>query len=316
MLNMYNKLIKKKIFYLLVIISFIKPINIYPEEKITVLYTNSLNGYLDDCRCKDNPRGGLVMRAEEIKNIRNTYKNIFLFETGDFFAPESDDLTANYIIKGYKYIDYDAVSIGDQEFSGGFNVFNKYSQELPYICNNLLIRVDKSWKPVFDRYRIIVKNNIKIGVIGTIAENAFKYYPKNIIDQIKVIDQKKEIIKDIDSLKSQGIKHIFLLSHSGYETDIELAKNIIGLDLIVGGHSQTLLKKPQKIGDTIIVQAGVDGARIGILELALLDNSVKIINSSFRLPHLPNDKEDKNIRKLIDEYNAEVKKNYDKLKFK
>lgn len=303
------------IFFSLTIIILIFQLNIFAETRVTVLYTNSLNGYLDDCGCKENPKGGLVMRAAEIKKIKASHPNVLLFETGDFFAPESDELLIKYLIKGYKYIDYDSISLGDQEFSAGIDLFMQYMKELPVLCDNISIRYNNSWESPFKRTKIIRIKNIDLGIIGTISGHAFQYYPKKITKDIKISDQVKEIEKDVRELKNKGTAYIFLLSHSGYETDKELAKKIKGIDLIIGGHSQTLLKKPEKIGNTIIVQAGADGARIGILELATAENGLKIINNSFSLPHLPDFREDKYIRKLIDNYNADVKKAYKKVRF-
>ncbi len=312
---------KRSIFFLKTILlvpvlSILFSVCVFAEEKLTVVYTNSLNGYLDDCGCKDNPKGGLLMRASEINRIRSVNNNTLLLESGDFFAPESDDLLIKYIIKGYKYIQYDVISPGDQEFSSGIEKFLNYSNELPFVCDNFLINQKNSWKPVFDRYRIIVKNNTKIGIIGTIHEHAFKYYPERITKDIRILDQVKEINRDIEALNAENVQYIILLSHSGYDRDKELAAGINGIDLIVGGHSQTWLKKPEKVGNTIIVQAGADGARIGILELVLSGGSIKILNNTFVLPHLPDFKEDANMRKMINEYNDEVKKEYQNLKFK
>ncbi len=287
----------------------------HAEKRITIVYTNSLNGYFDDCHCKDNPNGGLISRATEIKKIRKEFKNIFLLETGDFFTVDPDSILEKYLINAYKYIGYDCFSIGDQEFSSGATEFLKYKEEIPIICNNILLNVKGKWKRPFKRFRVLKKNDIKAGLIGTITPEAFKYYSKSITQKIKIEDQLSEIKKDLETLKNKGIDIIILLSHSGYDQDKILAKKIKGIDLIVGGHSQTLLKTPVKINDTIIVQAGTNGANIGILELSL-KSKVGIINNSFRLPHHKNIKEDKEIRKMIDEYKKEVKENAKGIRFK
>ncbi len=289
--------------------------HLHAEKRITIVYTNSLNGYFDDCHCKENPNGGLVSRATEIKKIRKEHKNIFLFETGDFFTVDSDTILEKYLIKAYKYIGYDCVSIGDQEFSSGATGFLKYKDELPIVCNNLLLKIKDKWELSFKRFRVLKKNGIKAGLIGTISPEAFKYYPKSTIQKIKIQDQVSEIKKDIKSLKSKGMDIIILLSHSGYDQDRELAQKIKGIDLIIGGHSQSLLKTPEKINETIIVQAGSNGAHTGILELSL-GKKIKIKSNTFRLPYNANTKEDKTIKKMIDEYRKEVKEQSRNIRFK
>lgn len=290
--------------------------NLYSQEKITIVYTNSLNGNLDYCHCKENPRGGLVKRATELKNIRKSFKNVFLFETGDIFTCEPDILLANYIIRGYKYLKYDSITFGDQEFSVGIEGFLNFRTELPFICNNILLKKDNRWRNYFTRFQIIEKNNIKIGVIGSISKGAFKYYSKSITERIRILDQIKEINRDIKKLKKAGVELIILLSHSGYEKDIELSKRLKGIDIIVGGHSQTLVKDPVRAGDCLVVQAGANGAHIGILELTLENGIIKTFKNMFRLPDEFQPEDDNHIRKLINEYNKNVENEANRIRFK
>lgn len=284
------------------------------ERRITIVYTNSLNGYMDFCHCKENPRGGLVKRATEIRNIRKQYTNVLLFETGDFFTYDPDPLLSAYLIKGYRHIGYDAIIFGDQEFSIGIDGFLKYRKELPFICNNLLLK-ENTWQRSYKRYTIIQRGSIRIGVIGTIARRAFKYYPRKLLSRIKILDQKTEIRRDIRSLKREGIDTIVLLSHSGYERDVKLQEHFEDIDVIVGGHSQTLIKKPRRHKNSIIVQAGADGAHIGILELAIEKGRITFFRNSFRLPDEFHPADDRHIRKLIDDYKAESKKQAKGLQF-
>ncbi len=284
------------------------------ERRLTIVYTNSLNGYIDFCHCKGDPKGGLVKRATEIRKIRKQFKNVFLFETGDFFTYDPDPLLSEYLVKGYRHIAYDAIIFGDQEFSIGIEGFLKFRKKLPFICNNLLLKKNK-WQRFFKRHRIIKRNNITIGVIGTIASDAFRYYPKKLLQRIKILDQIHEIRRDIKKLKGEGIDIIVLLSHSGYERDIILQKKIEEVNIIIGGHSQTLIKKPRRWKNSIIVQAGADGAHIGILELAIEKGNIKSFRNSFRRPDEFHPADDRYIRKLINNYKIEIKKETENLKF-
>ncbi len=284
-------------------------------DKLTIVYTNSLNGYIDFCECKENPNGGLVKRATEIKKIRKEFKNVVLFETGDFFSYDPDPLLADYIIKTYKYINYDAMVMGDQEYIIGIDKFLSYRKELPFVLNNLLVKEGNEWNQPFDRFRMINKGNMKIGVIGTISIDSFRYAPSGIKSSIKIQNQINELKKDIATIKSRGANFIVLLSHSGYENDVELSKALKGIDVIIGGHSQTMIKNSKKEYNAIIVQAGTNGAHIGILEIAKDKGGISFKNT-FRLPtnHQPAD--DGYVRKLIDEYGKKAKEEAKKYRFK
>jgi len=288
---------------------------LFSADKITIVYTNSLNGNLDYCHCRADPRGGLVKRSTEIKKIRSRFPSPFLFETGDFFLYDKDPLLAKYLIRGYKHIRYDAVMFGDQEFTIGIDEFLAYKKVLPFVNNNLMVKSGSGYRRPFKRSIIIKKGNIKAGVIGSISKDAFKFYPRDLTSGIRVLSQEDEIKKDIALLKKRGAAIIILLSHSGYDADRKLSGKIRGLDVIIGGHSQTLLKTPVYNGKTIIVQAGSNGAHIGILELKLDRGKIVSFKNSFRRPDEFQPADDPVIRKMISEYQKEVKKKYKKLRF-
>jgi len=290
--------------------------DVIASDRLVVVYTNSLNGYLDFCHCRSNPRGGLVKRATEFRTIRKEFSNALFVDTGDNFTYEADAVAAPFIVRALKHLDYDAMVPGDQEFALGAMRFMELSPGLPYLCNNLSVKRRGAWDMPFRRYTVIGKGNVKAAVIGSIARDTFRFYPGSVKIDIAVKDQLGEIRKDIGDIGKKGIEFIVLLSHSGYERDMEIARAIPSIDLIIGGHSQTLLKNPVKAGNTVIVQAGADGAHIGILELAIEDGAIVSLKNSFRRPDEFRPADDPFIRRLINDYRDDVKKSAALLRFK
>ena len=132
-------------------------------------------------------------------------------------------------------------------------------------------------------------NGTKYGIIGTIPSDLTTRikYGKVMQDQDITpadIDETIQCVQsEIDKLKLQGVDKIILLSHSGYGYDIKIAQNTEGLDVILGGHSHTLLKdvKPgvnlfhSISGEPVVItQAGRDGKNFGILNLEFDSNGV------------------------------------------
>ncbi|MFC1552446.1 hypothetical protein ACFL6P_07770, partial [Candidatus Latescibacterota bacterium] len=76
--------------------------------------------------------------------------------------------------------------------------------------------------------------------------------------------------------------YIIVLSQMGVNGDKEIAARWPDIDLIVGGHSQTLMKKPVIAGNSRIVQAGKDGGRIGEIILSL-DKSKTVESFTYNL---------------------------------
>lgn len=132
-------------------------------------------------------------------------------------------------------------------------------------------------------------NGTKYGIIGTIPSDLItrikygKVFQDKKLEPANLKETIKDIQQEIDKFKAQGINKIILLSHSGYSYDKEIAKHTDGLDIILGGHSHTLLKDiksgvnlfSSKSGEPVIItQAGRDGKNFGILNLEFDKNGV------------------------------------------
>lgn len=288
----------------------------FSSEQLTIVYTNSLNGYLDYCHCASDPKGGLVKRATEFRSIKSQYRNGLYLDTGDTLTYDPDPIGAAYLMRAMKYLGYDAMAPGDQEFSLGAESFMAMVKEMPFLCSNLQLNLKGNWSAPLPDYRIVERGAIKTALIATIHKDSFRYYPAGVTSKVKVLDQARELKKVISEIKRHGADFVILLSHSGYERDVEIAGEFSEIDVIVGGHSQTLLKEPVKKGGAVIVQAGSNGAHIGILELAVDRGKVVSFKNSFRRPDEFQPADDPHVRGLINEYKNRLKKETGSLRFK
>lgn len=132
------------------------------------------------------------------------------------------------------------------------------------------------------------QNGEKYGVIGLLPfDFAFHLSDPDEYKDFDISSIEKTVPlmqKEIDEMKKQGINKIIVLSHAGYEADIELAKSIEGVDVILGGHTHNLIKGieegknlfySKKTGEpTIITQAGKNGDYFGVLNLEFDDKGV------------------------------------------
>ena len=127
----------------------------------------------------------------------------------------------------------------------------------------------------------------KIGLIGASPMDMFErlthpnYYTDSHIDSLD--DTFAQIQVEIDKFKAQGINKIILVSHLGNKRDKLAAKNLDGIDVIVGGHSHELLEGIKegvnlfysKSGEPVIMtQAGKDGNYFGLLNLTFDKNGI------------------------------------------
>ena len=120
----------------------------------------------------------------------------------------------------------------------------------------------------------------KIGIIGACPMDMLERltHPNYYADcSIEDLDDTIELIQEeVENLKEQGINKIILLSHLGYKRDKVVARNVDGIDVIIGGHTHDLIKdikegenlQYSKTGEPVVItEAGRDGNYFGRLNL-------------------------------------------------
>lgn len=162
----------------------------------------------------------------------------------------------------------DAFVAGNHEFDYGAEVLKEDFEKAKFdvLSANLY---DRSTNKLFGKQYIIKeKNGIKVGIIGVSPEDLKSLtLPKNV-ETIDVLNTDSVIAACLPILKKEKCDMIVLLSHNGVERDSVFAEKFHGdIDVIVGGHSHTVLFKPKVVQGTLIVQAGSYGRNLGKLDL-------------------------------------------------
>jgi 5'-nucleotidase / UDP-sugar diphosphatase len=268
-------------------------------QTVTILYTNNNNGNISYCDCGDEPKGGLPRRKKLFDQIRDKEKNVLTVDAGDFlnafgFNRKQDSIT----IKIYEKLSYDAINIGEQEFSNGFEFFYKQfiNSSLPLLSSTIYFKDSLITKP----YLIKTIHAIRFGIIGFTPQSSFRYLPNKHLLPITIINEKEKLQSAIFNLKSKA-DVILVLSQAGYEEDIQLAKSVTGIDIIIGGHTQMEINENFQAGKTIIAQAGGNGEWVGVLKINYKNNQIQ----SFENTLSPLDTkvgEDAAIKNIVEKY--------------
>jgi 5'-nucleotidase/UDP-sugar diphosphatase len=268
------------------------------NQSIVVVYSHNTNGILENCHCPERSYGALEKRAVVIDSIRRAEKEILLVDTGDILDIREDRLLHEYITRAYGKMKYDFWVPGDQDFVEGPDFFlNQLSGQL----GNLVVsNIYNKNKPVGESYVIKEYGKLKIGITGTIREDLYQYLEQPAAGIFSFKDQMRNLKPVIKSL-TQNTDYIILLSHSGIDRDREIAAEFPVLGLIIGGHSQTLLLNPEKIGSTYLTQIGESGYRLGMIKfhfqnkkLRSLENQVILLTKSIA--------DNPQIKKMITDY--------------
>lgn len=133
-------------------------------------------------------------------------------------------------------------SLGNHEFDNGISGLTPFIENLtcPVLAANLIL--DK--EPNLLNERNLMKstifdiNGIRIGVIGYLTPDTKVLAIKN---NVEYIDEVVAINNEIDNLKKENVNIFIALGHSGFTKDIDIAKRVKEIDLVIGGHTNTFL---------------------------------------------------------------------------
>ena len=190
--------------------------------------------------------GGLPRVAQEIKDFRKNNKNTLILHAGDavtgtlyytLFEGKADAELMNVI-------NFDAFTLGNHEFDDGNKVLKSFLDALtiPIVSSNVVPDkgsiLEGKWKP----YLIKNVGGQKIGIIGIDVVKKTKE-SSNPGDDVKFLDEVETARKYVKKLQDEGINKIIVLSHAGYEKNVEIGEKVDGVDLIISGDTHYLLGK-------------------------------------------------------------------------
>lgn len=290
---------------------------------LTIMHTNDLHGNLlprEDFADFQNPDtkikiGGEPAIATVIKEERRKAgergEHFLLVDSGDMAMGTS----ISGMFEGKPVIDvmnsegYDAATIGNHDFDWGVPALNNMIQEadFPFLAVNIS---DEYGKPLSDVHPFIIKDmpGLKVGIVGVANEETKDLNVRDDVQKLNFQDPIDSLKATIPEMKRQGADMIVVLSHAGLERDHDIAENVKGIDLIVGGHSHDTLSKPVKVGKTMIVQTGFGGRNIGKVQLKWDPNKKKVIAGDGHLIPIDADKinADIGITGIINKYKSKL----------
>jgi len=222
---------------------------------VTILHTNDLHAQVEPLTARGLTLGGYARQATLIKRFRERDPNPVLLSAGDTFQ---GTLYFN-VYEGLadlafmNLVAYQAMAVGNHEFDRGPAVLARFASlaTFPLLAANLDVSREPLLAPLLRPWTILEVGGERLGVIGALPEDLATI--SNPGPTVKAGEARPAIQAAIDALAAAGVHKVILLSHLGYEKDLQLAPQLRGVDVIVGGHSHTLLGKvaglPQPRGE-------------------------------------------------------------------
>jgi thiol-disulfide isomerase/thioredoxin len=274
------------------------------RRRVTLLLTNSTNGYLESCDCPTHPYGGLVRRATYLRRIRQADPHVLVLDSGDLLPPFVSDAHARAVLAAYALMEYDAVGIGDQELAWkGFipAISTAPGDAIPFLLSNIVRCEDNACHTIAPMERLLVRDGIRFLVLAITDPDTFALYPERVTKHLEMRDA-RSVLGGLADARAGEYDVLIVLSHAGFDRDRELAAQFPYVDIIVGGHSQTLLKEPVRVGRTLIAQAGRNGEHVLKLDLEFAAGRGIARVSCEAVPLLKEIPDDPDIRRIADAY--------------
>ena len=272
------------------------------EFDLTILHTNDyhdrhkpISEFDGPCGAEDNEAGACFGGTARLTSAVRDAK-ARAGDTATLLVDGGDQFLGTMFYTQYKgavaaemmnALGYDAMTVGNHEFDDGPEVLAEFvdAVDFPVLMSNADVSGEPALADTIMKSTVVEKGGERIGLIGLTPQDTDELASPG--PNVTFTDPSEAVQAEVDRLTEQGVNKIVVLSHSGYEVDKRVAENTTGVDVIVGGHSNTLLGDfegaagpyPTVVNDVPIVQAYAYGKYLGELSVTF-DDEGRVVEAS------------------------------------
>ncbi len=288
-------------------------------RKLTILHSNDMHGdFLPHIR-EGRQSGGLPLLSGYINKVRREQENVIYVIAGDMFRGSiiDEDYHGLSTIDLMNGLQPDVTTVGNHEVDYGIShlLFLEKCAQFPIINADLYVTLNNA--RLFRPYLNIEIGDMKILFIGILTEEVLSSLKgeKIIGSFIDIQEAAHEIGIICDNYRTTDTDMTVLITHIGYEKDLELAKLLdpnFGVDMIIGGHSHTFLERPAVVNGITIVQAGTGTEVIGQMDIVYDKAKHRIAMKDWKTIPVNSDtsEPDPLMQQMLDHYRTETDRKY------
>ncbi|XP_078412917.1 5'-nucleotidase [Cetorhinus maximus] len=219
--------------------------------QLTILHTNDVHARVeetseDSSKCVSKCYAGVARRLTMIRQIRKREPNVLLLDAGDqyqgtiWFNYYKGAEAAHFMNK----LRYDAMALGNHEFDNDVDgLLNPFLKNVSFPVLSANIKADQQLAPklagYYHPFKILKVNGQKIGLVGYTTKETPMLSSTG--PHLTFEDEIEAVQREVNKLTTLGVNKIIALGHAGFETDKQIAKKVKGVDVVVGGHTNTFL---------------------------------------------------------------------------
>ncbi|KAM4693320.1 5'-nucleotidase [Discoglossus pictus] len=276
-----------------------QPCSVAASFQLTLLHTNDVHARVeqtnrDSGKC-GNPQdcyAGVARRFTKVQEIRKSHDHVLLLDAGDqyqgtvWFNYFKGDEAAYFM----NYLQYNAMALGNHEFDNGVSgLLDPFLKEVKFPILSANIKSSKQLAPnitgYYFPYTILQVGSEKVGIVGyTSKETPVLSDPG---PDLVFEDEITALQPQVDKLLTLGVNKIIALGHSGFETDKLIAKKVKGVDVVVGGHTNTFLytgappSNDVPVGNYPFIVLSDDGRSVPVVQAYAFGKYLGYLNVSF-----------------------------------
>ncbi|MDJ1180464.1 bifunctional UDP-sugar hydrolase/5'-nucleotidase [Roseofilum sp. BLCC_M91] len=214
--------------------------------EVRLLHTNDHHAHLEPVEMGENETlGGISKRKTLIDRLREesdrANQPLLLLDAGDVFQGTLYFNTYQGQADGkfYNALNYDAMTLGNHEFDQGQEVLRNFIEESKFsiVSANLDIESSSPLSGWVKPWIILKKKGQNIGILGLTTPETMTM--AEVGEGVEFLDPVQAAQQAVNELTQEGVNKIIALTHLGITEDLELARQVDGIDVIIGGHSHT-----------------------------------------------------------------------------
>lgn len=264
------------------------------EYTLHILHTNdmhsrieSINKYDSTCDAEGEAAGecfggvARVKTAIDAKKASLDNQNVIVLDAGDpfqgslFYTTYKGAAEAEFM----EQMGYHAMAVGNHEFDDGPQGLADFIAKVsfPVISGNLDLSSSAELNGKVGNHVVLDVGGKKIGVVSALATDTVETSSPGA--DVVFQDEIEALQADVAALQAEGVDIIIALNHVGLNKDIAIAEAVEGIDVVIGGHSHTLMSNddegtpayPTMVGETPVAQAYAYTKYLGYLTVTFDD---------------------------------------------
>ncbi|RKY56144.1 MAG: hypothetical protein DRP89_01955 [Candidatus Neomarinimicrobiota bacterium] len=259
-----------------------------PEEAVIIHWNDFHASNVSYKPMYENPEGifvgGYANLTGYIDSLKGIYPDAIALNAGDDFqgSPVSSITKGMSQVLILNKVMPTVFTLGNHEFDYGVDNLKKALNvaKFPIVSSNIYDSTKSDL--LVNPYIIVRSGKVRIAVIGFILKDLKQSVLPEMVKGIGIIDPLETVNKYVEEVNNES-DLIVVLSHSGFEYDSLLALQLSDVDVIIGGHSHTILRQPVVVNNILVCQAGSHGRFVGLLDMQVNIEEKKIKSYKYKL---------------------------------